>query len=262
MEHRAKKSLGQHFLTSSRVIERIISFAQLSPGDTVLEIGPGKGVLTRALLSTQAKVVAVEKDTDLIPHLATLFAAEIQEGRLTLVEADILAFDPKECGFFGHDYKLVANIPYYITGEIMRRFLSETIQPAMMVLLIQKEVAERIVAKDGKESILSLSVKLYGKPRLALRVPKRYFKPIPNVDSAVLVIDEIGSAELRAKEEARFFELVKLGFSQKRKQLLPLLSTHIKKETVSEMLARFELPITVRAEDMPLAAWIELAKRT
>jgi 16S rRNA (adenine1518-N6/adenine1519-N6)-dimethyltransferase len=258
---KAKKALGQHFLTSNKIIERIVAAAGLSAGDVVLEIGPGKGILTKALLESGTRVVAVEKDGDLISHLQQTFMEAIGERQLMLLHADVLSFNPTAQGLPEHHYKVVANIPYYITGEIIRRFLSETSQPSHMVLLVQKEVAERIVAKDGKESILSLSVKLYGTPKIALRVPRKYFSPAPDVDSAVLDITNIHRPGLSKQEEARFFTLVRTGFSQKRKQLVPLLAHEIKKEKLLRTLAEYELPVTVRAEDLPLAAWISLLKR-
>ncbi|HXK39786.1 MAG TPA: 16S rRNA (adenine(1518)-N(6)/adenine(1519)-N(6))-dimethyltransferase RsmA [Candidatus Paceibacterota bacterium] len=274
---KAKKSLGQHFLTNGKIIDRIVETAELSADDVVLEIGPGKGILTKALLKSGARVVAVEKDGDLIGHLQQTFSEEIGQRQLMLLHADVLAFNPTAQGLPEHHYKIVANIPYYITGEIVRRFLSETSQPSRMVLLVQKEVAERIVAcpergrraKDGKplgqargkESILSMSVKLYGTPSIALRVPKKYFSPVPNVDSAVLDVSDIHHSGLSRHDEARFFEIVRLGFSQKRKQVLPLLSKEIKKQKLLQMLAKFDLPETVRAESLPLAAWLFLLKR-
>jgi 16S rRNA (adenine1518-N6/adenine1519-N6)-dimethyltransferase len=258
---KAKKSLGQHFLTNNKIIDRIVETAELSADDVVLEIGPGKGILTKALLKSGARVVAVEKDGDLIGHLQQTFSEEIGQRQLMLLHADVLAFNPTAQGLPEHHYKIVANIPYYITGEIVRRFLSETSQPSRMVLLVQKEVAERIVAKDGKESILSMSVKLYGTPRIAFRVPKKYFSPVPNVDSAVLHVSDIHHSGLSRHDETRFFEIVRLGFSQKRKQVLPLLSKEIKKQKLLQMLAKFDLPATVRAESLPLAAWFFLLKR-
>lgn len=274
---KAKKSLGQHFLSNNKIIDRIVETAELSADDVVLEIGPGKGILTKALLKSGARVVAVEKDGDLIGHLQQTFSEEIGQRQLMLLHADVLAFNPTAQGLPEHHYKVVANIPYYITGEIVRRFLSETSQPSRMVLLVQKEVAERIVAcpergrraKDGKllgqargkESILSMSVKLYGTPEIAFPVSKRYFSPAPNVDSAVLHVSDIHHSGLSKSDEARFFEIVRLGFSQKRKQVLPLLSKEIKKQKLLQMLAKFNLPATVRAESLPLAAWLFLLKR-
>src|SRR3989344_3189802 len=156
---RAKKSLGQNFLTSHAVAQDIIAAAHITPDDVVLEIGPGKGFLTEGLLQKAKKVIAVEKDGRMVEYLKDKFREEIRNGKLELIHQDILSFDPAGCGLRVTGYKLIANIPYYITGEILRTFLSGDTQPSLMVLMVQKEVAERIVARDGKESILSMSVK-------------------------------------------------------------------------------------------------------
>ncbi len=252
----AKKSLGQHFLTSHAIIAEIISSSNISPTDTVLEIGPGRGILTRGLLDTEAKVIAVEKDDTLIPELQKKFAKEIASGKLSLVHEDILDMKP-----LAGAYKLVANIPYYITGQIIRQFLEIENQPASMTLLIQKEVAERIVARDGKESLLSLSVKVFGTPRLVRKVLPGSFTPPPTVDSAILTVNDISRKKLSGVEEKKFFVLLHLGFAHKRKQLLPNLAetSEYKKDILTEVFARCGLDNKCRAEDVSLEQWIELA---
>jgi len=187
----AKKSLGQHFLHAPNVVGAMIHVARIEPGMIVLEIGPGKGVLTRGLLKAGANVIAVEKDERAIEYMKENFAAEVALGRLKLVQDDILAINPADLGLEKENYIVTANIPYYITGEILRKFLTVQDHPKRMVLLVQKEVAKRIVAADGKESILSISVKAYGEPKYIDTVPKRSFRPIPNVDSAIILIDKI-----------------------------------------------------------------------
>src|SRR3989344_1845711 len=170
---RAKKSLGQNFLMHARIAERIVLVAELPPEASVFEIGPGTGMLTRELLKCTKKVIALEADRALFEKLQTDFAEEVRDTRLELIYGDIRLFDitalPK-------GYALVANIPYYLTGEIFRMFLSADNQPSTMTLLVQKEVADRIVARD-KESILSLSVKAYGTPKREFIVPGRGFWP-------------------------------------------------------------------------------------
>ncbi|MDE2172684.1 MAG: 16S rRNA (adenine(1518)-N(6)/adenine(1519)-N(6))-dimethyltransferase, partial [Patescibacteria group bacterium] len=166
MNFRAKKSLGQHFLTSKLVLAQIISAAALKPGERVLEIGPGTGILTEALLAAGAKLTAIEKDDRAIGFLQRKFALEIAEGRLNLIHGDVLESDTSLLASCPTPYALVANIPYYITGAILEKFLEYGPQPDRMILLVQKEVAERIVAHDGKESVLSLSVKAFGRPRI------------------------------------------------------------------------------------------------
>ena len=171
-EIKAKKSLGQNFLNSDGALDAIIKAGRVTKGDKVLEIGPGKGALTKRLLDAGANVIAIEKDDRLIPILEDLFAKEIKTKKLTLIHGDVLKFDPLLNELKTKEYKLIANIPYYITGEITRKFLSGNFQPSVIVVLVQKEVAERITTstqgatkiKEGKESILSISVKAYDIP--------------------------------------------------------------------------------------------------
>ena len=245
----AKKSLGQNFLMHARTAERIAEAAGLTPDDVVLEIGPGTGMLTRALLARAKKVVAVEADRELYDELAGTFAEALGEGRLILIYGDVRTFDPVE--FFDGPYKVVANIPYYITGELVRRFLTIERQPSSITFLVQKEVAERI-ARTKKESILSLSVKAYGVPKYAFTVPRGAFTPAPKVDSAVLTITDISRDAFasRAAEE-RFFALVHAGFAHKRK----LLASNLREAGFS-----LTVPPKARAEDLPLTTWLSLAK--
>ena len=172
---RAKKSLGQNFLTSKAVARDIIEAASLSTQDTVLEIGPGKGFLTEELLKKAGRVIAIEKDNRLIEHLQEKFAEEVENKKLVIVHGDVLDFNIAQCELKSKKYTLVANIPYYITGQILRMFLESDLQPQKMILMVQKEVAQRIVARDNKESILSISVKAYGAPRYVKRFPRAIF---------------------------------------------------------------------------------------
>ncbi len=186
-----KKTLGQHFLRSTSALLKIVEAACLSRGDTVLEVGPGEGVLTEPLLQQAGKVIAVEKDDRLIPILKDKFQNEIAAGKLELIHADILEFSIFNFQFSKKPYKIVANIPYYITGALIRKFLESETQPSAMVLLLQKEVAKRIVAQDGRESILSISVKAYGVPKYIDTVKAGAFSPPPKVDSAIIAIEGI-----------------------------------------------------------------------
>lgn len=227
--------------------------AHVAAGDAVLEIGPGKGVLTKALLATGAKVIAIEKDDNLIPILKATFVSEIISGQLELVHADILEKDIEEV--LGKDiqakkYKLIANIPYYITGEIIRKFLESNHQPECMALLVQKEVAERIVAKDGKESILSMSVKAYGTPEYGGTVKRSMFRPMPNVDSAIIIIKNISKNFFKDNfiTEEGFFKVVKAGFAHKRKQLGNNLKGIIKEEILNNYSQK-------RAENLTTEDW-------
>lgn len=260
MTLRAKKSLGQHFLKSERALSDIVTAGNLTHGDTVLEIGPGRGVLTKALLETGATVIAVEKDRELFPHLWELFEKELREKRLTLVEGDILDFDPALHKLRPQSYKLIANIPYYITGAIIRKFLETNAKPSCMVLLVQDEVARRIVARDGKESLLSLSVKAFGTPRYVAKVPRGAFSPAPSVDSAVLAIDAISGNAFKKGEEKRFFEILHAGFAHKRKKLAKNLETVAKKGDIAGAFTALGLAENTRAEDVPTELWLQVAR--
>ncbi len=266
MAHRAKKSLGQHFLRSKSAIHAIVSAGNVVASDTVLEIGPGEGVLTDALLATGATVVAVEKDRDLIPVLEERFAEHIAQKQLTLIEADILDFNPEKYGLIKGTYKLVANIPYYITGAIFEKFLSEKCSPSCMVVLIQKEVATRIVARDNKESILSISVKAFGTPKLTAKVPASAFRPAPKVDSAVLAVYDISQHAFAnwdiPESEAihLFFKVVRAGFAHKRKLLARNLEVVAEKAQIEKSFRALDLSPNTRAEDLQLSTWVVLAK--
>lgn len=246
---RAKKSLGQHFLMHPRIAERIVLAAKVRPTATVLEIGPGRGILTRALLARTGRVVAVEADLGLFEKLQNDFVAEIRDGRLELVHQDIRAFDISK---LPTGYIVVANIPYYLTGELFRMFLESPHQPSAMTFLVQKEVADRI-ARSKKESILSLSVKIYGVPKYEFTVPRGAFAPAPKVDSAVLSIRDISRNHFKNRaEEKRFFELIHAGFAHKRK--------FVRNNLLEAQLPSGDIPEKARAEDLPLEAWLALSK--
>lgn len=247
--HRPKKSLGQNFLTSIPARIAIVEAGEVVPTDSLLEIGPGKGFLTKALLETGANVTALEKDSDLIPILAEQFSSY---ANFKLIEGDALTYDPESPG-----YKLIANIPYYITGAILERYLTHVNQPSTMVVLVQKEVAERVCARDGKESILSLSVKAYGNPKLVYRVSRGSFNPIPTVDSAVLQIKNISRNNFRNQyHEQLFFKTVKAGFAHKRKFLLSNLKEALPQVNWPELFEKHNLDARVRAENVPLSSWL------
>lgn len=257
----AKKSLGQHFLNSTHVLEQIISAAHIREGENVLEIGPGTGVLTRALLATGARVVAVEKDVRAIALLADTFKEEIAGGKLKILEGDILEIGAEDLINNLHSFSLVANIPYYITGAILEKFLEHGPRPDRMVLLVQKEVAERIVARDGKESILSVSVKVFGTPSIVAKVPPGAFTPPPTVDSAILSITGISDRLFREKslDTQEFFSIVKAGFAHKRKFAMRNIETIVTPENLNTSWEKVGLDPKVRAEDMTIAQWIEVA---
>lgn len=258
---RAKKSLGQNFLNSKTIAHDIVRSAELSNSDTVLEIGPGKGFLTAELLKSGAHVFAIEKDDRLIPYLQEKFAGEISEGRLTLIHDDVTNFEPDAYGLTAGHYKLIANIPYYLTGHIIRVFLETPSMPERMILMVQKEVADRIVARNHKESILSIAVKAYGTPRIIKKVPARYFTPAPNVDSAVLAIEYISHNHFTSKNfEKLFFDIIKTGFAHKRKQLAGNLKELFGDHT-STLLEVSGIKLHARAEDVTLREWLVLTEK-
>jgi 16S rRNA (adenine1518-N6/adenine1519-N6)-dimethyltransferase len=254
---KAKKSLGQHFLKSESALAKITAAANLSSNDAVLEIGPGTGILTARLLAEAGKVLAIEKDRDLIQVLQEAFSSELAQGKLELIDGDILKFDPKTIGA----YKLVANIPYYITGAIIEQFLSTENNPSTMVLLIQKEVAERIVARDGKESVLSIAVKAYGKPRIVAKVPAGAFNPPPKVDSAILAIENISRDFFAGIEEKGFFEILKFVFGKKRGQLGGRLKTLYPELPIEEILRSIDLDPKLRPENLSPEDWKRLVQK-
>lgn len=272
----AKKSLGQNFLRSKAALDAIVDASDPAPDDIVLEIGPGEGVLTAELLKFAGKVIAVEKDRRLIPILEEKFSEDIKEGKLDVIEKDILDFDPKILRFYDHPYKVSANIPYYITGQVIRKFLEAENQPESMTLLLQKEVAERIVAKDGKESLLSISVKAFGTPKYIKTVPRGAFHPMPKVDSAIIFIGSISRDKFKTppptplpkgeeaggravifqskKLEKKFFEILKKGFGHKRKFLIKNLGVS------KAVFDTCKIPEKARAEDLKVEDWIRLAR--
>ncbi len=255
---KAKKSLGQHFLKSQSALTKIRDAGSIDDTDTVLEIGPGTGALTELLVVSAKKVIAIEKDRDLIPILEETFAAEIASEKLLLLEADIMNFDPCVlAGEFGiKKYKLVANIPYYITGAIIEKFLSTAHQPETIVILIQKEVAERIIARDHKESILSIAVKAYGVPKIIAKVPPGAFVPPPTVDSAILSIEGITRNFFADADETVFFAMMKSVFGKKRKQIGGSLAEFLgNKENALAALAKAGIDSKTRPEDISLHTW-------
>lgn len=248
---RAKKSLGQNFLMHQQTAARIADAAGITKDDLVLEIGAGTGMLTRELLARAKKVIAIEADRELVPVLRETFASEIEKGSLELIEGDVRTFDAVT---LEESYKLVANIPYYITGEIIRAFLTAEHKPSSMTLLVQKEVAERI-ARSKKESLLSLSVKAYGTPRIEFKVPRGAFVPAPSVDSAVLSIVDIHSAFDTKEHENKFWEVLHASFAHKRKRLAKNLEVLSSKEAIMNAFGTVELSDSVRSEDVPLSKW-------
>lgn len=260
----AKKSLGQNFLHAPHVISLMVHEAGVKEGDIVLEVGPGKGALTEKLLATGAKVIAVEKDDRAIPFLSEKFAKEMETGKLELVHGDILEFDPHTHGLSAGNYTIVANIPYYISGEFLQKFFESEYQPKKIIVMLQKELAKRIV--DEKGSILSISVKVYGKPKYLAAVSRKFFRPIPNVDSAVLLIDSISkdffkndSGNMKIDEKS-FFSILKTGFAHKRKVLIKNLEEKIAPPDLKNLWENEKWSLTSRAEELTISDWKKIAE--
>ncbi|MBV9159739.1 MAG: ribosomal RNA small subunit methyltransferase A [Candidatus Kaiserbacteria bacterium] len=247
--------LGQHFLIHRWAAAKLAHAAMPKENETIVEIGPGKGVLTRELLAL-GKVIAIEKDPSLVAFLRDAFQAEIASGRLTLIESDVRDVSPEKLHL--ERYVVAANIPYYITGEIIRSFLESGMPPRAMALLVQKEVAQRIVSET--ESILSISVKVYGTPKLIAKVSRTHFSPPPSVDSAILLIDSVSKRFFSDIAEKDFFTLVRAGFASKRKTISNNLAAAFGKERALRALERAGIAANARAETIHAEGWKALAK--
>lgn len=268
---KVKKHFGQYFLSNRTILQTMVDAADVSKKDIVLEIGPGRGTLTTLLAERAKKVTAIEKDRDLIPFLQEKFRSN---KNVEIVEGDVLKSDPNirihpnntnklsDHSYVvwkysdRHRYKIVANIPYYITGHFLRLFLeNDALRPSMMVLMIQKEVADRIVM--GKASLLSLSIKAYGKPEIIRKVPRGAFVPPPNVDSAIIKISDISDHWFKKNHlrPEKFFEILRHAFQNKRKMLKKSLKTLSNTECLT--LGEFA---NKRPEDLSLEDWARIFK--
>lgn len=262
--HSTKKRLGQHFLRDRSVPPRIAAAANLQPDDLVIEIGPGLGILTEELAARLdppvGKLVAVELDDDLLPTLREQFA---DRPHVSFVQADVLDVLPEELSQ-GKPYKVVANLPYYITSAILRHFLDAAHKPASLTVMVQREVADRMTAKPPEMSLLAVAVQFYGNPRTVFRVPPGAFRPPPKVDSAVVHIEVYPAEErpVQPTSEAAFFKVAQAGFSQRRKQLINTLSSglSITKEAARNALQTANIEPTRRAETLTLEEWGRLER--
>lgn len=265
---RAKKGLGQHFLIDEEVLRLIVSAAELTPSDVVMEIGPGLGVLTRELVRQAGWVVAIELDNKLAAILRETLSSF---NNVTIINEDVLRIDPAalleeqktkfspEVGS-PFSYKVVANLPYYITSPVLRHFLEASVKPQIMVVMVQKEVAEQIVAKPGQMSLLSISVQLYGEPTIIGYVPARCFYPAPEVDSAILRVVLYPQPAVEIADKESFFDLVRAGFSASRKQIGNSLAhgLGLPKAEVLPLLAKVDIVPQRRAETLTLEEWARL----
>jgi 16S rRNA (adenine1518-N6/adenine1519-N6)-dimethyltransferase len=256
---RAHKGLGQNFLQDPFALEKIVSAAEVQQTDTVLEIGPGLGSLTRYLAVSAKEVVAVELDQNLLPPLKAVLSPY---QNVRLIQGDILKLSPKDL-IPEKDYIVVANIPYYITSAVIRHLLEHEPKPRRIVLTIQKEVAQRICANPGDMSLLALSVQVYGKPRIAANIPADAFFPAPKVDSAVLVVDIYPSPLIKEELLDVFFKLIKAGFSQKRKTLRNSLSSGLRISPIeaANLLTSANIDPQRRAETLSIQEWETLSEK-
>ena len=256
---RPSKGLGQHFLIDERVLEHILAAAELSENDTVLEIGPGLGVLTRALAAQAGRVVAVELDAGMVAILRERLA---DFDNLEVVEGDILQLNPGTLVDPAPRYKVVANLPYYITSAVLRHLLEASRKPERIVVMVQWEVAQRILAQPGDMSLLAVSVQFYGQPELVTRVPAGAFWPPPQVDSAVLKIRVYEQPPVAVHDTRWFFRVVRAGFSQRRKQLKNALAAglHRDRNAVASALESVGIDPRRRAETLSLAEWAAVAE--
>ena len=255
-----KKSLGQNFLTSDYVPKKMCEAADIQRGEVVLEIGPGTGMLTKELLARGAKVIAVEADVRAIASLEKDFSEAISSGQLVIHHVDARELDLSSLGLKDKPFKTVSNIPYYLSGLLLRTLLDSNIQPNTLVFLMQKELVARI-ARDKKESLLSLSVKVFGEPKYVETIKRGHFNPPPKVDSAILLVSKISKERLKDVDSKDFFTILHLGFGQKRKQLIHNLSTTFKREDVATILESESLPQSVRAEDINIGTWVQLVTK-
>jgi 16S rRNA (adenine1518-N6/adenine1519-N6)-dimethyltransferase len=258
-----KKSLGQNFIFDSAILDRIVQAAEVTKQDTVLEIGPGAGSLTRALAHAAAQVVAVELDDRLMPILAHTTG---HLSNVALVQGDILEVDlqttiPQPPTPDSH-YKVVANIPYYITAPIIRRLLEAPVKPTLIVLTVQREVAERMCATPPDMSVLAVSVQFYGRAQVVGHIPAGAFYPKPDVDSAIVRIELFEHPALPDAKAEKFFEVVKAGFSQKRKQIKNALSSGLKLSAADaeRLLTAAGIEPSRRAETVTIDEWVNLSR--
>jgi 16S rRNA (adenine1518-N6/adenine1519-N6)-dimethyltransferase len=252
---KARKGLGQHFLIDGEVLKNIIAAAELTSSDTIIEVGPGLGVLTRELAQRAGRVIAIELDN----KLAALLGQTLTPfNNVTIINDDVLKLEPAS---LATDYKVVANLPYYITSPVLRHFLEASKKPQIMIVMVQKEVAETIAARPGEMSILSISVQLYGEPKIISHVPAVCFYPVPRVDSAIVRIDLYPRPKV-AVDEASFFDLVRAGFSAPRKQLANSLAQGlgIAKAEVLSLLEAARISPQRRAQTLSLEEWARLLK--
>jgi 16S rRNA (adenine1518-N6/adenine1519-N6)-dimethyltransferase len=251
-----KKYLGQHFLRSQQVLAKILEAAEITAKDVVLEIGPGTGILTEALAEKAKKVFAVEKDEGLVRFLQRKF---FSQKNLKIIRGDILDFNPTHFALRTKHYKVVANIPYYLTGRLLRLMFENWPQPKLAVLMLQKEVSQRICARPPRMSLLAASIQYFSEPKIVSFVPRQAFSPMPKVDSAIIRLrPKIKNEKLKVKNE--FFEIVRAGFKHPRKLLLKNLSRRFGQEKMRQIFEALHLNPQARAAEISLETWLKMVK--
>lgn len=273
-EKSPKKSLGQNFLRDPKILKKIVDFAQIEKTDTVVEVGPGEGTLTKLILEKVEKVIAIEKDERMVEFLNEKFKSEIESSKLQIIYGDALEIENllKNAKLEIENYVLIGNIPYYITGALFKKALESENRPKSLTFVVQKEVAERIMARpshkatagkarDGKESILSISIKAYGEAYYGGIIKAGSFYPAPKVDSAIIAVREISVEKLKHINIQTFFHILKMGFAHKRKLLIRNLSrTGLDTLEMKEVFKKCGLSEKVRAEDLKVEDWLRLTK--
>jgi len=254
---KAKKGLGQHFLIDEKALETIIIAAELSPEDIVIEVGPGLGVLTIELARRAGKVIAVELDTKLASLLKRRLASL---PNVNIVNADILKVSPTQLLGGENNYKVVANLPYYVTSPILRYFVEASPKPSLMIVMVQKEVGTAIAASPGKMSLLAISLQVYSKPKIISYVSSQSFYPPPKVDSAIVRFDLFPEPAVKIADIDGFFKVVRCGFSSPRKQLRNSLAhgLEVKPAEVGLLLEKARIEPQRRAETLSLEEWARL----
>jgi 16S rRNA (adenine1518-N6/adenine1519-N6)-dimethyltransferase len=258
---RPKKRFGQHFLFDANILRRIVDAAELERADAVLEIGPGLGTLTEVLAERASRVVAIEVDHDLVARLRERFAAT---SRVAILDGDVLASTPGEllrAGGAAAPYVVVANLPYNVAAPVLRQFLEGDVRPRRLVVMVQLEVAEAIVAKPGAMSLMSVAMQLYGDTSMVMKVAPGSFSPPPNVQSAVVRIDVLQSPRVDVPLDA-FFRIARAGFGNPRKQLRNSLSfgLHVKQAVIDEVMQVAGIDVTLRPQVLSIDDWAAITR--
>jgi len=255
---KANKTMSQNFLVNEMVYKKIVEAGEIKKDDLVVEVGPGTGTLTQYLLEAGAKIIAIEKDRKLTGHLKNKF----KNSNAEIVEGDILKFNPADYKLETGSYKLIGNIPYYLTSHLFRLAFENWPRPKLIVFMIQKEVAQRITAKPPGMSLLAVSIQIFSQPKIISRVSKGDFYPMPNVDSAIIQLKPLEEELLPPENVPNFFKIVKIGFSGKRKQLAHNFSAglQLEREFVDEKLNSIGIDSKRRAETLSINEWLKVVK--